>query len=101
DPFPLTYGEFDATAPRWSHDGKHIAYVSNESGNTSLWVIDMQGARRREVVPAERRYRGAVGRLRVVIVDGAGHPLAARLSVTGGGRRGYGPDGRRRHAGGG
>src|SRR5207247_1724796 len=22
DPFPITYGDFDATAPRWSHDGK-------------------------------------------------------------------------------
>ncbi|HYL22674.1 MAG TPA: CehA/McbA family metallohydrolase, partial [Gemmatimonadales bacterium] len=98
DPFPLTYGEFDATAPRWSHDGKHIAYVSNESGNTSLWVIDLPGARRREVVPAERRYRGAVGRLRVVVVDGGGHPLAARLSVTGPDGRGYAPDDAWRHA---
>jgi len=28
DPFPLTYGDFDATAPRWSRDGKRIAFVS-------------------------------------------------------------------------
>jgi len=35
DPFPLTYGDFDATAPRWSRDGGRIAYVSNEGGNTS------------------------------------------------------------------
>ena len=45
DPLQLTYGEFDATAPRWSPAGDRIAYVSNESGNTSLWVLD---------VPAER-----------------------------------------------
>ncbi len=98
DPFPLTYGEFDATAPRWSHDGKHIAYVSNESGNTSLWVMDIPGARRREVVPADRRYRGAVGRLRISVVDANGHPLAARLSVTGPDDRGYAPDDAWRHA---
>ena len=98
DPFPLTYGEFDATAPRWSRDGKHIAYVSNESGNTSLWVIDLPGARRRQVVPAERRYRGPVGRLRVVVVDASGRPLAARVSVTGPDGRGYAPDDAWRHA---
>jgi Tol biopolymer transport system component len=33
DVFPLTYGEFDATAPRWSRDAKHIAYIANEGGN--------------------------------------------------------------------
>jgi len=98
DPFPLTYGEFDATAPRWSHDGKHIAYVSNESGNTSLWVIDVPGARRREVVPTDRRYHESVGRLRIAMVDVAGHPLAARLSVTGPDGRGYAPDDAWRHA---
>ena len=98
DPFPLTYGDFDATAPRWSHDGKRIAYVSNESGNTSLWVMDIPGARRREVVPAERRYRSAVGRLHISVVDANGHPLAARLSVTGPDDRGYAPDDAWRHA---
>ena len=45
DPVPLTYGDFDATAPRWSHDGGRIAYVSNEGGNTSLWVIELPGGR--------------------------------------------------------
>ncbi len=33
DPFQLTYGEGDATAPRWSPDGSRIAYVSNDEGN--------------------------------------------------------------------
>ena len=98
DPFPLTYGEFDATAPRWSHDGKHIAYISNEGGNTALWVIDVPGAARRPIVAAERRYRGPVGRFRVAVVDGAGRPLAARVSVTGADGRAYSPDDAWRHA---
>jgi len=54
DPFPLTYGEFDATAPRWSRDGARIAYVSNEGGNTSLWVIDALGGRKQPVEATER-----------------------------------------------
>src|SRR5439155_123181 len=66
DPFPLTYGEFDATAPRWSRDGTRIAYIANEGGNTSLWVIEVPGGRKQPVEPTERRYRGAVGTLRVV-----------------------------------
>jgi TolB protein len=46
DPFQLTYGDFDATSPRWSPDGRRIAYISNEGGNTSLWVVEIPGGRR-------------------------------------------------------
>src|SRR5882672_9703127 len=98
DVFPLTYGEFDATAPRWSRDAKHIAYISNEGGNTALWVIDLPGAQRRQIVAAERRYREAVGRLRIVVVDAAGRPLAARLAVASADGRAYAPDDAWRHA---
>src|SRR5207302_53452 len=92
DILPLTYGEFDATAPRWSRDARHIAYISNEGGNTALWVIDVPGAHRRQIVASERRYRDPVGRLRLVVVDAAGRPLPARVSVTGVDGRAYAPD---------
>jgi len=98
DPFPLTYGEFDATAPRWSHDGKRIAYLSNESGNTALWVMDIPGAKTLRVEARERRYKGASGSLRLKIVDRAGQALPARISVTTSEGRGYAPDDAWRHA---
>jgi len=98
DVFPLTYGEFDATAPRWSRDAKHIAYISNEGGNTSLWVIAVPGAQRRQIVAAERRYREPVGRLRLAVVDAAGRPFPARVSVTRSDGRAYAPDDAWRHA---
>ncbi|HET7295671.1 MAG TPA: CehA/McbA family metallohydrolase, partial [Gemmatimonadales bacterium] len=98
DVFPLTYGDFDATAPRWSRDGAHIAYISNEGGNTALWVLDLPGARRRPVIAAERRYRGPVGRLAITVVDRSGGPVAARVSVTAPDGRAYAPDDGWRHA---
>src|SRR5258708_1118213 len=91
DPFPLTYGEFDATAPRWSRDGNHIAFVSNEHGNTSLWVIDVPGGGKHEIVAGERRYRDPVGTLRLDVVDRAGRPLSAPISVTSTAGRAYPP----------
>lgn len=98
DPFPLTYGEFDATAPRWSRDGSRIACISNEGGNTSVWVIDVTGGRKQPVEPTERRYRSPVGKLRVEIVDHDGHPVPARVSVTAPDGRMYAPDDAWRHA---
>src|SRR2546422_586069 len=98
DALPLTYGEFDATAPRWSRDARHIAYISNEGGNTALWVIDVPGAQRRQIVASERRYRDSVGRLRLVVVDAVGRPLPARVSVSGIDGRAYAPDDAWRHA---
>ena len=117
DPFPLTYGDFDATAPRWSRDGKQIAYVSNEpdralkrrlgegaspegqsAAGTSLWVIDVPGGKKQRVEMRERRYREPVGTLRIAVVDRVGHPLGARISVTTAEGRGYAPDDAWRHA---
>jgi len=92
DPFPVTYGEFDATAPRWSRDGKRIAYISNEAGNTALWIMELPGARRQRVTATERRYREPVGRLRIVITDRLGHPVAARVAVARPDGRAYAPD---------
>ena len=54
---PLTYGEFDRRNARWSPDGKRIAYISNESGNTSLWVQEVFGGARTPVEPQRLRYR--------------------------------------------
>ena len=45
DIFPLTYGEFDRTTPRWSPDGNRIAFISNETGDTSLWLFHWFGGR--------------------------------------------------------
>ncbi|HVH11190.1 MAG TPA: CehA/McbA family metallohydrolase [Gemmatimonadales bacterium] len=98
DVFPLTYGAFDATAPRWSHDGSHIAYISNEDGNTSVWIVDLPGARRQQVVATRRRYRRATGRLRLTVVDASGRSIPARVSVTGPDGRAYAPDDAWRHA---
>jgi dipeptidyl aminopeptidase/acylaminoacyl peptidase len=98
DPMPLTYGDFDATAPRWSRDGKRIAYISNEGGNTSLWVIDVIGGKKQPLHARQRRYLIATGTLRLQVVDGAGRTLGARISVTGPDGRGYAPDDAWRHA---
>jgi len=93
DPVQLTYGEFDATAPRWSRDGTRIAYVSNEGGNTSLWVLEVPGGARRRIAAGERRFLHPVARLRLSLVDRAtGKPLAARVRVTGPDGRGYAAD---------
>ena len=98
NPLQLTYGDFDATAPRWSPDGHHIAYISNERGNTSLWIVEVPGGRRAEVRAERRVYRSPVGRLRLSVQDAGGRPLPARVSVTGGDGRNFAPDDAWRHA---
>ncbi|HET7747499.1 MAG TPA: CehA/McbA family metallohydrolase [Vicinamibacteria bacterium] len=84
DPFPLTYGDFDATSPRWSPDGRHIAYVSNESGDTWIVVVDVPGGRRRVVTyPAVgHQYLRPGGQVEIRTLDGAtGAAVPARVSV--------------------
>lgn len=91
DPLPLTFGEFDITAARWSPDGRHIAYVSNESGDGAIWVLDLPGGAKRKLDTSERRWREPMGTLDLSIVDETGAPVSARVSVVGGDGRAYGP----------
>jgi hypothetical protein len=98
DPFQLTYGEGDATSPRWSRDGRRIAYISNENGNTELEVVSIPGGVVERVVPQKRIYREPVGRLRLTVVDGAGRPMAARVSVSGADGRSFAPEDVWQHA---
>jgi Tol biopolymer transport system component len=98
DPFQLTYGDFDDVNPRWSPDGKHIAYISNRGGNTALWIFDFPGGAQRELLITERRYLNPTGHVRILTTDASGRLTPARVSVTGEDGRAYGPDSAWMHA---
>jgi len=92
DAFPLSYGDFDNVAPRWSPDGKHIAFISNRTGNTSLWVHEVLGGAQSQLVAKERHYVRPVAQLGITVLSPSGHPLTARIFVTGEDGRAYAPD---------
>lgn len=91
-PFPLTYGDYDNTNPRWSPDGRTIAFVSNRAGNTALWLVDTYSGGQRPVEIRERRYLRPRRDLDLKVVDEAGRSLPARVSVTDSRSRFYAPD---------
>ena len=98
NPLQLTYGSFDATGARWSFDGRRIAYISNEGGNTSLWVLAVQGGGRTEVRAQRRTYLSKVGRVTLRVTDRVGARVPARVSITGPDGRSWAPDDVWRHA---
>jgi Tol biopolymer transport system component len=92
DPFPISYGDFDNAAARWSPDGKRIAFISNRSGNTSLWTQEVLGGAQTELSAKEKHYLKPMGQLSIVVLNPAGHPIPARIFVTGEDGRSYAPD---------
>ncbi|HEY1433740.1 MAG TPA: hypothetical protein VGG65_00110, partial [Thermoanaerobaculia bacterium] len=82
-PFALSYCECDQTRPRWSPDGRRIAFVSNEEGNVALRVMAIPGGAVEAVVPGRRRYLKPTGTLRLTATGASGGPMPVRLSVTG------------------
>jgi hypothetical protein len=96
-PFQLTYGEHDATMPRWSPDGRAIAFVSNAGGNTGLEIVHLPIGRRERVVIARRSYLRPTGTLAISVTD-AGRPVPARVSIVGADGRSWAPDDAWRHA---
>ncbi len=98
DPFELTHCDCDHTKPRWSPDGRRIAFVSNEEGNVALRVVSVPGGAVEPVVATTRRYLHPQGTLTLTTTDAAGAALPVRLSVTGADGRGWAPDTAWRHA---
>ncbi len=92
DAFPISYGDFDNVAARWSPDGRRIAFISNRGGNTSLWTQEIPGGAQKQWVAKEKHYLAPVGKLSITVLDPAGHPTPARVFVTGGDGRAYAPD---------
>jgi hypothetical protein len=92
-PLPLTYGDFDRRHARWSPDGSRIAYISNEGGDTSLWVQAFFGGAREQVIPQVKRRLAAQATVLIRPQDAAGQPVAARVSVLGSDGRWHAPAG--------
>ena len=80
---PISFGEFDRWNARWSPNGKQIAYISNEQGNTSLVVQDYVGGATNPVVATIRRYKVAETALILDIRDERGKPVPARVAILG------------------
>jgi Tol biopolymer transport system component len=92
DVFPVSYGNYDNTNPRWSPDGNKIAFISNRGGNTSLWIQTIPGGAQTELLIKDRKYLSPMGRISLRIADPAGKPVTARVFVTGEDGRAYAPD---------
>jgi TolB protein len=91
DAFPVAYGDWDQTNPRWSPDGTRIAFIANKSGNTEICIERIPGGVAQTLVIGERRYLSPMSRLHLSIMDSRGRPASARVSVTDAAGRFYAP----------
>jgi TolB protein len=91
DAFPIAYGDWDETYPRWSPDGTRIAFISNKNGNTEIGIERIPGGVAETLAIRERRYLTPMARLRLDIRDSQGQPASARVSITDAAGRFYAP----------
>jgi len=91
DAFPLSYGNWDETAPRWSPDGNSIAFVSDAQGNANILVQNIPSGERHELGLRNRKHPQDWALLEIYARE-EGKPAYARVSVTGEKGRFYAPD---------
>jgi TolB protein len=85
DAFAISYGNWDQTNPRWSPDGKKIAYISNFTGSTAIEVQDFQRGGIQQITafdPDNMSFLNPAGMVRVYVEDADGQPTSARVAMT-------------------
>jgi Tol biopolymer transport system component len=82
DAFPIAYGDWDMTYPRWSPDGTRIAFVSNQNGSTQICLVKVPGGLVDCLDLPARHFVLPMAQLRLNIKEGDGVPAAARVSVV-------------------
>ena len=81
-PMPITYGDHDNTSPRWSPNGKQIAFISNRLGNTSLWLVNAYDGKQHQMISRNLNYVNPHTTLALTVQDENGIAVAARISVV-------------------
>ncbi len=103
DAFPLAYGDWDQTNPRWSPDGRQVAFIANKNGNTAIGIEAVPGGDIQTLASGTRQYLRPHATLHLVL-DGGGRgrgvsgdpgttaePGSARIGVTDAAGRFYAP----------
>ena len=91
DAFPISYGDWDETYPRWAPDGTRIAFISNKNGNTEIGIERIPGGVAETLAVSERRFLSPMARLHLDIKDSRGRAGSARVSITDAAGRFYAP----------
>jgi len=91
DAFPIAYGDWDETYPRWSPDGTRVAFISNKNGNTEIGIERIPGGVPETLAITERRYLSPMARLHLDIRDSQSRAGSARVSITDAAGRFYAP----------
>ena len=91
DAFPIAYGDWDQTNPRWSPDGTRVAFISNQHGSTEICIERVPGGDSELLAIATRQYLHPTARLHLELRNAQGIPASARISVTDSAGRFYAP----------
>jgi dipeptidyl aminopeptidase/acylaminoacyl peptidase len=60
EPRQLTQGEGSDSRPRWSPDGKSLAFVSTRGGKSQVWILPMDGGEARQLTSLSTEADGVV-----------------------------------------
>ena len=98
DAFPISYGDWDETAVRWSPDGKKIAAISNERGTTAIFWQQALGSQRGWLEATTRKQLRPHNAITLRLYRASSPGTLGRISVTDSSGRSYFPDNARVYA---